>query len=237
MDRAATETTAREERGVRANGSSPARAFLQPIAAPSILGLFGFAASTFMVAANLAGWYGGASTPEYLFPFAFAFGGVAQFLAGMWAYKARDAVATGIHGTWGAFWLGYGILYWLVAKGTLSATAASVPLGYWFIGLTAITLMGALAIGGENKGLATVLNTLWLGSGCLAVGLLTATTFWVVIAGYLLILSAIAAWYTAGAMMLIGTGRPILPLGLSQKAREKAEFSAGLGEPGVQRGQ
>src|ERR671932_471950 len=40
------------------------RVFLQPIAAPSILGLFGFAAATFMVAANLAGWYGGNTWPE-----------------------------------------------------------------------------------------------------------------------------------------------------------------------------
>ena len=34
------------------------RIFLQPIAAPSILGLFGFAGATFVVASNLAGWWG-----------------------------------------------------------------------------------------------------------------------------------------------------------------------------------
>jgi hypothetical protein len=34
----------------------PARVFLQPIAAPSILGLAGFAGATFIVASNLAGW-------------------------------------------------------------------------------------------------------------------------------------------------------------------------------------
>src|SRR5262249_59944515 len=33
----------------------PARIFLQPIAAPSILGLFGFMAATLMVGANMAG--------------------------------------------------------------------------------------------------------------------------------------------------------------------------------------
>ena len=60
------------------------RVFLQPIAAPSILGLFGFAGATFIVAANMAGWYGSVTTPGYLFPFAAFFGGVAQFLAGMW---------------------------------------------------------------------------------------------------------------------------------------------------------
>jgi len=37
----------------------PARIFLQPVAAPSVLGLFGFGAATFMVAANLAGWPAG----------------------------------------------------------------------------------------------------------------------------------------------------------------------------------
>ncbi|MER6874717.1 GPR1/FUN34/YaaH family transporter, partial [Amycolatopsis sp. NPDC000673] len=66
---------------------------LSPVAAPSILGLAGFAVSTFMVAANLAGWFGDStSTPLLLAPFAFAFGGVAQFLAGMWSYRARDAL-------------------------------------------------------------------------------------------------------------------------------------------------
>jgi succinate-acetate transporter protein len=33
------------------------RIFLQPIAAPSILGLYGFAGATFIVATYLAGWY------------------------------------------------------------------------------------------------------------------------------------------------------------------------------------
>ncbi len=55
------------------------RVFLQPIAAPSVLGLFGFAGATFIVASHMAGWYGNASTPGYLFPFAAFFGGLAQF--------------------------------------------------------------------------------------------------------------------------------------------------------------
>src|SRR5919199_6500635 len=73
------------------------RVFLQPIAAPSVLGLFGFAGATFIVAANLAGWYGNHTTsPLYLAPFAAVFGGVAQFLAGMWAYRAPAGLATAI---------------------------------------------------------------------------------------------------------------------------------------------
>jgi len=41
---------------------------LQPIAAPSILGLYAFARSTLMVAANMAGWYGNSDTALYLIP-------------------------------------------------------------------------------------------------------------------------------------------------------------------------
>ena len=86
------------------------RVFLTPIAPPSILGLFGFAAATFIVAAHLAGWYGSTDTPLYLAPFCAMFGGVAQFAAGMFAYRARDGLATAMHGMWGSFWIAFGIL-------------------------------------------------------------------------------------------------------------------------------
>src|SRR5437588_5158522 len=131
------------------------RVFLQPIAAPSVLGLFGFAGATFIVAANLAGWYGNHTTsPLYLAPFAAIFGGVAQFLAGMWAYRARDALATAMHGMWGSFWIAYGILNVLVITHVLppdtKGLTANPSLGFWFVMLCMITLMGAIASMGEN---------------------------------------------------------------------------------------
>ena len=66
-----------------ARGDTRAQIYLQPIAAPSILGFYGLA-GTFMVAAHMAHWFGSSTTPLYLFPFAAIFGGLAQFLAGMW---------------------------------------------------------------------------------------------------------------------------------------------------------
>jgi succinate-acetate transporter protein len=89
-----------------------------------------------MVAANLAGWFGPAGAPFYLLPFAAFFGGLAQFLAGMWSYRARDALATAMHGMWGSFWMSYGLLYLLFATGTITPpTGALVELGFWFISL------------------------------------------------------------------------------------------------------
>src|ERR1700741_1139625 len=129
-----------------------AEVLLQPIAAPSILGLYGFAVATFMVAANIAHWYGTSNTALYLAPFAAAFGGLAQFLAGMWAFKARDALATAMHGMWGSFWIAYGILNLLFASGDLARPQGAFPaLGFWFIGLAAITWVGTAAASAESK--------------------------------------------------------------------------------------
>src|SRR3954454_12494337 len=174
------------------------RVFLQPIAAPSVLGLFGFTAATFMVAAQLAGWYGGKASPEFLFPFAATFGGLAQFAAGMWAFRARDALATAMHGMWGAFWMAFGILFLLVATGGLSVALGTWPeFGYWFLTLGAITAVGAIASVAESLGLTAVLTSLAVGSILLAVYYLVGGTGWEHTGGWVLVASAICAFYTA----------------------------------------
>jgi succinate-acetate transporter protein len=223
------------------------RVFLQPIAAPSILGLFGFALATFMVSTNLAGWYGNAMTPIYLFPMAAVFGGVAQFAAGMWAFRARDGLATAVHGMWGSFWVAYGILWLLVALHVLSIPAhgAFPPLAFWFFPLAAITFSGAVASLAENLGVTATLVALGGGSACLAIGYITGAHAWITAGGWVLFASSICAFYTASAMMWKSTfGRVVLPLGVPTKAdanipgREfthPIEYS--LGEPGVRQGQ
>ena len=218
---------------------------LQPVAAPSILGLFGFAAATFMVAANLAGWYGNDSTPLVLFPFAAVFGGLAQFLAGMWSYRARDGLATAMHGMWGSFWIAYGIFFLLVAVHVLPAPAAShtaqVGLGYWFIVLAAITWVGTAAAAAENAGLTLTLLTLAGGSTLLAIGWVASITSLVPIGAIVLVASAAFAFYTAAAMMLRGTFlRTVLPVGRPRTADRPVAMQPiqyEFGEHGVKVGQ
>ncbi len=155
--------------------------FLQPIAAPSILGLVGFAVATFMVTADLVGWYGSATSPTLIFPFAAATGGIAQGAAALWAYKARDGLATAVHGVWAAFWLGYGLLNLLIAVKVLPAPAphAAVPeLGYWFYPLAAITLVAGFASLAENLALSSVLFPLAVGAALLGVFYTVGATTW-----------------------------------------------------------
>jgi uncharacterized protein len=216
------------------------RVFLQPIAAPSILGLYGLAGATFMIAAQMAHWFGASSTTMLLVPFAAIFGGLAQFLAGMWAYKARDGVATAVHGMWGAFWMAFGVLALVLSSGKAPiATAPLFPeMGYWFIVLAAITWVCTAAAAAENKALVTVLTFLAAGSTLSAVGLLMGIEGLMILSGYLFLICSVAAWYTAGALMLNEAfGREVWSLGKSTHSKEMPPVTIPTGEPGVIRGQ
>ncbi len=216
-----------------------AHIWLQPVAAPSILGLYGFAGATFMVAAHMAHWFGGTQTDMVLWPFAAFFGGLAQFLAGMWAYKARDGVATAMHGMWGSFWMAFGILWVLVAAGkvTIPANGAAFPaLGFWFIVLAAITWAGTAAASAESSVITAVLGFLAAGSTIAAIAELVGVEGLRILAGWLFIVSALIAWYAATALMVNGAlGRAAMGLGLRRKGA--VEIQPGFGEPGVLRGQ
>jgi hypothetical protein len=216
------------------------RVFLQPIAAPSILGLYGLAGATFMVAAYMAHWFGSSNTTLLLVPFAAIFGGLAQFLAAMWAYKARDGVASAVHGMWGAFWMAYGVLTLILFSGRVPQPSGALfpELGFWFIVLAAITWVCAGAAAAENKALVTTLVFLAAGSTISAIALLTGVEGLVILAGYLFIICAIAAWYTASALMLNEAfGREVWALGRSVQSQQMPPVTIGVGEPGVIRGQ
>jgi uncharacterized protein len=230
------------------DGFAPPRVMLQPYAAPSVLGLFGFAAATFMVALHLTGVYGGSATNGTLWPFAAAFGGIAQFMAGMWAFRVRDTIATAMHGMWGSFWIAFGILNLLIMWGKIpdhpAGSVSDPAFAMWFYTLAAITVAGALAAIAESLGVFTVLGLLATGSAILGVGLSLGSVGWVKVAGWVLVASAIAAWYVATAMMMLaGTGKVMLPLGKPNKKSNKPgsepthPIQLEWAEPGVKKGQ
>jgi len=223
------------------------RVFLQPIAAPSILGLAGFAGATFIVASNLAGWWGTPSSPLALAPFAAMFGGFAQFMAGMWAYKARDAIATLAHGTWGSFWLAYLILNILVGTRVVAQPTPwyhNPEVGFWFFALAVTTGIAAVAALAECLGLTAVLSTLAAGSGILAGAFIYGSHAWAQVAGWVFVFSASFAWYMVAAMLLASTtGRTVLPMFKYKRAanlpgkKPMHPIELEWAEPGIRMGQ
>ena len=236
-----------QQRASASGNGFATRVFLQPIAAPSILGLAGFAGATFIVASNLAGWWGTPKSPLALAPFAAMFGGLAQLLAGMWAYKARDAIATLAHGTWGSFWLAYLILNILVGSHVVKQPTPwyhNPEVGFWFFALAITTAIAAVAACAESLGLVAVLSTLATGSGLVAGAFIYGSLGWAQVGGWVFVFSAGFAWYMVAAMTLAAAfGRTVLP---TFKYRREANLP-GLkpvqpiqlewAEPGVKMGQ
>jgi succinate-acetate transporter protein len=221
------------------------RVFLQPIAAPSILGLFGLATATMMVGAWLAAWYGTARLPLNLFPIILTAGGLAQFLAGMWSYRARDGLATAVHGIWGAFWLAFGLLLATVpALLPPRGGVADPAFAFWFVALCVITGLCALAALADNMGMAVLLGLLSVGAGFIAAGYFSGASWPIRVAGWLWVIGSAVALYVAAAMMLENSfRRTILPIGRYSMAanipgrRATRPLEYRQGQPGLRIGQ
>ena len=181
-------------------------------------------------------------------PFCLTFGGIAQFLAGMWAYKARDTLATAIHGMWGSFWVAYGIFWLMVGSKALTLPAGAthhfVTFGMWFVMLGLLTMVGAFAAIGKNLSVFATLGLLAAGSDLVAVGMLSGNTTVTAAGGWVLVASVGAAIYTAGSLLLEESyGRTIQPtLELQKKANiplaapnRPIEYPSGM--PGARVGQ
>ena len=168
---------------------------------PSILGMYAFAAATFIVAAHMAHWYSNAQRAALLFPLILFFG-VAEFYAGAWAFRSGDGINGALHGTWGTFWTAFGILNLLFATGTASHPTGTFPeIGFWFIAIAAIT-WGVTAASSQNKGVMSLLVLLAIGSTLEAIAKLAGVVGLEMLAGYFLIASAIVAWCVATAQLM-----------------------------------
>ena len=85
-----------------------------PAADPAPLGLAAFALTTFLLSAANAHWMTTATGDAWL-GYAFAYGGLAQFAAGMWEFRNRNVFGATAFGTYGGFWIGLGLWALLVA--------------------------------------------------------------------------------------------------------------------------
>jgi len=205
-------------------GKLARRAFVSP-ALPSILGMYAFAAATFLVAAHMAHWFGNAQTGIVLFPLVLIFGGLAQFYAAAWAFRTNDAVSLALHGTWGSFWTAYGLLEFLYATGRVVRPQGAFPaLGFWFIAAAAIT-WAIMVAARKNVGVTALLTFLAVGSTLEAIAELAGLEWMRILGGYFLIASALIAWAVASALMARFGRVEKVPAGTSVAPSESARVA------------
>lgn len=186
-----------------------ARAF--PFADPGPLGLSAFALTTFVISASNAGFI---FTQGHGLPIvaatALAYGGLAQLLAGMWEFRNGNTFPGVAFTSYGAFWIAVGIILY-PPSGIAAALGKDLltALGVFFLGwtiFTAFMFLGTLRLTGA---LVAVFGFLFLAFLFLTIGALGASTSMTAIGGWLGIITALLAWYTAAAGILAKTNSAI----------------------------
>lgn len=181
------------------------------VANPAPLGLAGFGLTTVILSTINCGLMPAEAVPVVA-PLAFAYGGVAQILAGVMEYRNGNTFGTVAFTSYGLFWWWYAFLVWTVGAGWIKPPA---PVG---VGITLLlwgvfTLYMWVATFKANKGVWSVFLLLWITFFLLAAGDLG----WAagkMIGGWLGLITGIDALYCSFAEVTNGAfGRTVLPLG------------------------
>lgn len=180
------------------------------VANPGALGLGGFGFTTLIlniVNAEIVA----AESIGMVLPMGLFFGGLAQFLAGMWDLRRGDIFGGTCFSAFGAFWMGFGTMVLLAHNGFIDAVpreGIAVFLGAWGF-FTAYATVASLKI---NKAVTAIFVSLTILFFLLLIGEYSHP--WKLAAGWEGIACGLIALYTS-AGILINTvhGRQLVPLG------------------------
>jgi len=190
------------------------------IANPAPLGLSAFALTTFVLSSVNAGFIVpsvGAGT-NIVVGLALFYGGVTQLLAGMWEFRSGNTFGATAFSSYGGFWLALGFIFipgsGILASFTATPAALHPALGLFLLGWTIFTGMMFLGALRSNMALIVLFGLLFLTFLALTVAELGGGVTFTVLGGWLGILTALAAWYTALAGVLSASrGVFTLPVG------------------------
>ena len=167
------------------------------IADPAPLGLAGFALTTFvlsMVNSNIVpdSLVGGA------LGLALAYGGIAQFAAGLWEFAKGNTFGATAFCSYGGFWISF---WWLAEKDLANLGPDGYKVvGAYLLGWMIFTAYMTVAAMRVNLAVLTVFVLLTITYFFLMVGWFDKeSSGWIHIGGYLGILTALAAWYASFA--------------------------------------
>jgi succinate-acetate transporter protein len=183
------------------------------VADPAPLGLAAFALTTFAFSIANAGLVGEAAINHFV-PLALIYGGLAQFIAGMWEFRNQNTFASTGFTSYGAFWIALGILEIFARQLGIAEEQVPVALAWTFTAWAIFTLYMWIGSWGVNAALGIVFTLLLATFILLAATEFTQSMGLRQIAGWVGIVTAASAWYVSAADVLNDTyGRTILPVG------------------------
>jgi succinate-acetate transporter protein len=148
-------------------------------------------------------------------PVGLFYGGLAQFLAGMWEFKINNTFGATAFTSYGAFWMSFaGYVHLIVPKIKKENGNVKKATGLFLLAWLIFTLIMNVAAWKTTKFLFilfTILNITFL---LLTIGNLANIPILVNIGGWFGILTAFIAWYGCAAIVINATfKKQILPLG------------------------
>jgi succinate-acetate transporter protein len=181
------------------------------IADPGPLGLAAFAMTTFVLSVFNSNIIADKALEAVVLPLALFYGGLAQFVAGMWEFRKGNTFGATAFTSFGAFWLSYAAYVKFVVPDLPAATAYKATGLYllaWAI-FTGYMLLASLRVSGA---VAAVFATLTATFVLLTVGALDQSTSITKVGGVVGLVTAGFAWYASFAGVTNDTWkRTLLP--------------------------
>jgi succinate-acetate transporter protein len=174
---------------------------------PAPLGLFGFAVTTMMLSMFNVKWFG-LDTFPLMMSTAFAFGGVAQFVAGLLEYPRGNTFGFVAFCSYGAFWFAFATFLMIFGgKGPLTY------LGAWLVVWAVFTFfMWIATLKLPNRVVRLVFLTLWVAFLLLGLSHLLNMDVLHTTGGYIGMATALLAFYAAAADVINEVhGKTVLP--------------------------
>ncbi len=171
---------------------------------PAVVGLMGFATTTMATGLHNVGYWGAGPT----LALAIAFGGIAQFIAGIVDLRKGSIFGGSAFMAYGAFWVSLFVLDYVLPRTGITPSPKDL-LGY-FIMWTLFTLsffIASFKVGNHLAGLFGLLLLAYLLLDGVTLNIVPATA-----AGWEIFFTGLVAWYIASAILINGVhGKKILP--------------------------
>jgi uncharacterized protein len=186
---------------------APRASTVTPTVDPGALGLAGFALTTFVLSAINGGWFHDDLTPTVL-GLALFYGGLAQFVAGMWEFANKNTFGGTAFTSYGAFWLAF----WYLTSFAKLGSDADTGVGLFLLAWGIFTLYMTVASWRTSVVNGLVFSFLTLTFFALSIGDFSGAGGVTKLGGYLGVATAILAWYGSFAAVTAHTfKRPVLP--------------------------
>jgi uncharacterized protein len=183
------------------------------ISDPAPLGLAAFALTTFVL--SCVNTHILAPTVEpVVFGLALAYGGIGQFVAGLWEFAKGNTFGSTAFCSYGAFWVSF---WWLTTHTDLSGANANDvgnALGVFLLAWAIFTLYMTVAASQTTNAVLLVFALLTVTFVFLAISDFQTSVGWQKLGGWFGMATAFAAWYASFAGVANFTfKRTVLPVG------------------------